>query len=54
MDLAVIAFISALVLFFLAMIPLQYHYIKEMHEKRIRTQQSNEEIVDGMSLKSSS
>ncbi|MGV3467075.1 MAG: DUF3949 domain-containing protein [Heyndrickxia sp.] len=50
MDIAVIVIISALVLFFLAMIPLQYNYIKEMHEKKARTHKTNEEIVDDMSF----
>lgn len=45
-----IVIISALVLYFLAMIPLQYNYIKDMQEKKAKTQKTNEEIIDNLSF----
>ena len=50
MDIALIVIISVLVLYFLAMIPLQYNYIKEMQENKAKTQKANEEIIDNMSF----
>ncbi|MBS4174866.1 DUF3949 domain-containing protein [Bacillus sp. FJAT-49736] len=50
MGIILTVIISVLVLYFLAMIPLQYNYIKEMQEKKVKTQQTNEEIIDDMSF----
>lgn len=50
MDIVYIVIISALVIYFLVMIPLQYNYISEMQEKKAKTQKTNEEIIDNLSF----
>ncbi|WP_075981824.1 DUF3949 domain-containing protein [Bacillus massilinigeriensis] len=41
---------SVIVLYILAMIPLQYQYISEMKELKKKKKQTNEQIIDDMSF----
>lgn len=48
MDIAVIIIVSAFVLYFLIMIPIQYSYIAEMKELKKRSQSTHNEMYEKM------